>query len=167
MTTCNFIFCPHSSYFYTLQSWRGEPLDEPPLEETPSSSRKGTPSGEESAIPNDADEAVFNSEENEDADDEVSDEDELDDHGPFGEFDEDDEELKISPGPQPAGETLPGEFESGASVMNYGIQVTEDMVERSATAMSKNARIVSEERTSKFNDSDLDPARIRAIQKAV
>ncbi|KAJ8030902.1 Ankyrin repeat and MYND domain-containing protein 1 [Holothuria leucospilota] len=56
-------------------------------------------------------------------------------------------------------------FSLGTSVMNYRIEVTEDMIERSATVMSQNKGIVSG-RSSKCSDPSLDEARRRAIAKA-
>lgn len=57
------------------------------------------------------------------------------------------------------------DFESNTSVVNYRIEVTEDMIERSATVMSQNKGIVSG-RSSKCSDPSLDEARRRAIAKA-
>ncbi|XP_070538152.1 ankyrin repeat and MYND domain-containing protein 1-like isoform X2 [Ptychodera flava] len=64
-----------------------------------------------------------------------------------------------------AGDTAADEFESNASVHNYGIEVTEHLLDRSATALSTNRRIVSG-RTSKCTEPDLGTARILAVQKA-
>ncbi|XP_071838604.1 ankyrin repeat and MYND domain-containing protein 1-like isoform X2 [Apostichopus japonicus] len=57
------------------------------------------------------------------------------------------------------------DFESNTSMAGYRIQVTEDMIERSATVMSQNKGITSG-RSSKCSDPSLDEARRRAIAKA-
>ncbi|XP_033096142.1 ankyrin repeat and MYND domain-containing protein 1-like isoform X2 [Anneissia japonica] len=59
------------------------------------------------------------------------------------------------------------EFSSNKSLVNYSIEVKDDFVERSATVMSGNPKIVAG-RTSKCaaKEPDMDPARLLAISKA-
>ncbi|XP_022095242.1 ankyrin repeat and MYND domain-containing protein 1-like isoform X2 [Acanthaster planci] len=101
-----------------------------------------------------------------DDEDEVEDEG-LDDRGPFeaptGDNQEGDLGTRAEEDRIPS--TVPRDFESDTTVVNYGIEVTEDLVERSATVLSHNRRIVSG-RDSSCSEPNMDQARLRAIMKA-
>ncbi|XP_038049851.1 ankyrin repeat and MYND domain-containing protein 1-like isoform X2 [Patiria miniata] len=115
----------------------------------------------------DEDEDVDDGHHDGDDDDDGIDDEDLDERGPFGTPVKDPQEGDLGTRAEEdrIPSTLPSEFESDTTVVNYGIEVTEDLVERSATVMSNNRRIVSG-RDSRCSEPNMDQARLRAIMKA-
>ncbi|XP_071797994.1 ankyrin repeat and MYND domain-containing protein 1-like isoform X4 [Asterias amurensis] len=102
--------------------------------------------------------------------DEEVDEEDLDESGPFGTpvnepITDQDNDLGTRAEENRVPSTVPSDFESDTTLVNFEIDVTEDLVERSATVMSNNRRIVSG-RSSRCSEGNMDQARLRAIVKA-
>lgn len=112
----------------------------------------------------------LNQDDNEIDEDEEVDEEDLDERGPFGTpinepITDQDNDLGTRAEESRVPSTVPSDFESDTTVVNYEIDVTEDLVERSATVMSNNRRIVSG-RSSRCSEGNMDQARLRAIVMA-
>ncbi|XP_077987266.1 ankyrin repeat and MYND domain-containing protein 1-like [Glandiceps talaboti] len=143
VAACHVFFYPITSFLYNI----AERYLDPPVEDEEGENHKGEEEEEEEKRPIHGKEDV-NGYNDEEIEKEIANE--LEKHNGV------DHDLES---------TASEEFESNASVRNYGIAVTEQLLERSATALSTNRRIVSG-RTSKCTEPDLGTARIMAVQKA-